>query len=467
MPSSRPATENNSRPSAGSPSTGARELRTAVLAAIQKGEARSARSRFSRPVRSRSLPPAQARSLLPEPLDLTCYRTGSSAASRGRPCRQPATASPKGYGRTVEHEHREPLAAGRPGPCRATGARRRHRPRRRLRRAGATRRGGRRRPRHAFPLEPGDRVALVMRNCAAFVESLFACWHGGWVAVPVNAKLHPREIGFILAHSGARVCFASGDLAHEIAALRPELPELRAVVAVEDADYAKLAAAEPVPIAARAPEDTAWLFYTSGTTGRPKGAMLSHRNLLAMTTSYFVDVDHIAEDDCIIHAAPMSHGSGHVHPAACRRGGEAGHPRERRLRAGRGVRADRGAPGRRPLRGADDRPPPGQQRRGGAGRHPQPEDDRLRRRADVRRGLQAGDGGSRQQAGADLRPGREPDDHHRAEQGRHAETGHPRYEQRLASVGMPHTVVEVAVADADDRLLPPANSARCWCAASR
>jgi long-chain acyl-CoA synthetase len=162
----------------------------------------------------------------------------------------------------------------------------------------------------AFGLDPGDRVALVMHNCAAFVESLFACWHGGYVAVPVNAKLHPREISFILAHSGARVCFATADLAQQIATLRQELPDLRAVVAVENADYAKFAAAEPAPIAARAPEDTAWLFYTSGTTGRPKGAMLSHRNLLAMTTSYFVDVDRIAEDDCIIHAAPMSHGSG-------------------------------------------------------------------------------------------------------------------------------------------------------------
>src|SRR5512132_3219778 len=104
-----------------------------------------------------------------------------------------------------------------------------------------------------FGLEPGDRVALVMRNCPAFVESLFACWHGGWVAVPVNAKLHPQEIAFILAHSGARVCLAGGDLAHQIASLHPELPELRAVVAVEDAEYAKLAAAEPASVAARDP----------------------------------------------------------------------------------------------------------------------------------------------------------------------------------------------------------------------
>ena len=63
----------------------------------------------------------------------------------------------------------------------------------------------------------GERVALVMRNCAAYVEALFACWQGGFVAVPVNAKLHPREIAFILAHSGARVCFATGDLADAVA----------------------------------------------------------------------------------------------------------------------------------------------------------------------------------------------------------------------------------------------------------
>src|SRR5512132_2724838 len=305
-----------------------------------------------------------------------------------------------------------------------------------------------------FGLEPGSRVALVMRNCPAFVESLFACWHGGWVAVPINAKLHPREIAFILAHSGARVCFAGGDLAPRIAALRPELPDLRAVVTVEDADYAKLAAAEPAPIATRAPEDTAWLFYTSGTTGRPKGAMLSHRNLLAMTTSYFVDVDRIAEDACIIHAAPMSHGSGmyilpHVAAAAKQvvptSGGFepdevfaliAAHPGASLFAAPTMVRrlVDSAAAG------ANTRNLKTIVYGGG----PMYVEDCKRAMAVLGNKLAQIYG-----------QGESPMTITALSKARHAETAHPRYEQRLASVGTAHTVVEVAVADADDRLLPP------------
>ena len=75
-------------------------------------------------------------------------------------------------------------------------------------------------------------------------------------------------------------------------------------------DYAALLSGEGAPAASVAPDDGAWLFYTSGTTGRPKGAVLSHRNLIAMSMNYFSDIDTVAERDCIIHAAPLSHGSG-------------------------------------------------------------------------------------------------------------------------------------------------------------
>ena len=171
-------------------------------------------------------------------------------------------------------------------------------------------------------LRPGDRVALAMTNTPEYVEALFAAWHGGFAAVPINARLHPREFAYILGDSGARVCIATEDLAGAIAGIADDLADLGAVVAVGGADYARLLDAEPGAMAEVAPDDLAWLFYTSGTTGRPKGAMLSHRNLLVMTLSYYADVDGVGADSTIVHAAPMSHGSGlyllpHIAKGAC------------------------------------------------------------------------------------------------------------------------------------------------------
>jgi long-chain acyl-CoA synthetase len=158
--------------------------------------------------------------------------------------------------------------------------------------------------RHRLNLEPGERVALAMKNCPEYLEVLYACWHAGLVAVPINAKLHPAEIDYILTDSGASACFVSAQLGSGLGAA------VRRLIEVGSAEYDGLLTAKPLQLLSCDAADTAWLFYTSGTTGRPKGATLSHGNLLAMSLCYCADVDQRSPWSAILHAAPMSHGSG-------------------------------------------------------------------------------------------------------------------------------------------------------------
>jgi long-chain acyl-CoA synthetase len=157
-------------------------------------------------------------------------------------------------------------------------------------------------------LDAGDRVAIVAKNCAEYLEAIFGIWHAGLAAVPANAKLHGAELGYILEHAGVRACFVSPGLDAEIAPYAPTT--LRRLMVFGSTEYERLFAADAIPASPRAPQDLAWLFYTSGTTGRPKGAMLSHRVLSVASHAYTAEVDSIQPGDAILHAAPMSHGSG-------------------------------------------------------------------------------------------------------------------------------------------------------------
>lgn len=175
--------------------------------------------------------------------------------------------------------------------------------------------------RDRFGMEPGDRVLLYLDNCAEFFEIIYAAWTAGLCIVPVNAKLHEREVLHILQNSGARLCFVSADKKARLLPLLRDISDLKEIIAVQDSAYDDLDRGDPIPIQDVNPVDPAWIFYTSGTTGKPKGAILSFRSLLFMTQCYYSDIDTPGPGDTKLHAAPLSHGSGLYSLAHIFRGG--------------------------------------------------------------------------------------------------------------------------------------------------
>jgi acyl-CoA synthetase (AMP-forming)/AMP-acid ligase II len=167
-------------------------------------------------------------------------------------------------------------------------------------------------------IRQGDNIALLQYNYPEMLESLFACFKAGCGAVPINWRLHPNEFAFIIDHSEAKAVVVSSEFNESIMEIRDRIPEAHHLITIADAggellDYEKLVPAESDQFTdvEVQPDDLAWLFYTSGTTGLPKGTMLTHRNLLAMTMNFYADIcPGFTPDDVILHAAPLSHGSG-------------------------------------------------------------------------------------------------------------------------------------------------------------
>jgi long-chain acyl-CoA synthetase len=161
-----------------------------------------------------------------------------------------------------------------------------------------------------YGLRRGDRVCLAMSNRPEYLTVLYACWHAGLCAVPTNVKLHPRELGYIAAKSGARLCVVDAGVISAWQANDAAPPSSPALLDVGGAQFDQLCVGPPIDLCEVAANEPAWIFFTSGTTGRPKGAVLTHRNLLAMSLSYYADYGSVEAADRIVHAAPMSHGSG-------------------------------------------------------------------------------------------------------------------------------------------------------------
>jgi acyl-CoA synthetase (AMP-forming)/AMP-acid ligase II len=169
----------------------------------------------------------------------------------------------------------------------------------------------------ALGLGHGDRVGMLIPNCRQGLETILAPMKAGLGVVPMNIRLHPSEHAYMLNDSGARVLVYHETFREHLAQIRGSLKTVEHVICLgqgapgdlgfEAVQDGRSATPPEVPIEL---DDLAWLFYTSGTTGRPKGAMLTHRNFVAMVKIMLLDLNPARETDVLLHAAAITHGSG-------------------------------------------------------------------------------------------------------------------------------------------------------------
>jgi acyl-CoA synthetase (AMP-forming)/AMP-acid ligase II len=166
----------------------------------------------------------------------------------------------------------------------------------------------------------GDRVAILAENCPEYVECYYGAPGAGMALTLLNYRLSARELAYIIGDSAPTVLVVEPKYLPTIAQIRDQIPSVRQLVligaeaegCVSYEDF--IAAGEPAAPAQRPSEDAmCWLLYTSGTTGLPKGAMLSHRNLLASVMNALSSWES-APDDMNLYTFPLFHVAGYVMP---------------------------------------------------------------------------------------------------------------------------------------------------------
>lgn len=277
----------------------------------------------------------------------------------------------------------------------------------------------------------------------------------GAVAIPINAKLHGREAAWICRDAGAKLAFVSDDTIDALTEARGDLPPSMKLLSLDSATYRAMREGEgaPVPLQ-REVDDLAWLFYTSGTTGRPKGVMLSHGNLVAMSMCYLADVDPATPNDASLYAAPISHGAGLYNFPHVRMGGRHVIPESG------GFDPDEVLNLARNLENVVMFGAPTMVRR---------LVDTARRRGENGEGIRTIIYGGGPMYLADIRDaiavmgqrfvqiygqGESPMTITALSREWHMKTGHPRYLERLASVGTAQSVMSVRITDKDGQPLP-------------
>jgi len=156
---------------------------------------------------------------------------------------------------------------------------------------------------------PGDRIGVLAWNCPQFIELIYACSASGRILVPLNVRLAPAEWLYQLDAAGVRLLFADGELLRALHA-HPEFPPGFNSVDLQ-ANYAHWLQNSPVaPLPALGAEDPAWILFTSDSTGRPKGAVLSHRSFFAGLESAAL-ARPVAADDKFLYPFPLFHVAAH------------------------------------------------------------------------------------------------------------------------------------------------------------
>ncbi|MDP4022309.1 acyl-CoA synthetase [Methylobacterium sp. NEAU 140] len=164
----------------------------------------------------------------------------------------------------------------------------------------------------------GDRVLVQARNGNQMFESMFACFRLGAVWVPANFRQTPAEVAYLAKASHASALICGSVFPDHAAAIRAAVPDLRVVVEIGGTrfgeDYDALVAdhaGQAAPTAAVEHDDPCWFFFTSGTTGRPKAAVLTHGQMAFVVTNHLCDLmPGTTEADASLVVAPLSHGAG-------------------------------------------------------------------------------------------------------------------------------------------------------------
>lgn len=181
----------------------------------------------------------------------------------------------------------------------------------------------------------GDRVAIVSTNRFEAFEIYLAAMHAGMAATPMNPKLHAKEYEHIIQDSGATFVVYSSEFEDTLSEIKSSLPATERNFCIGSNESTRLGRPYDVLLGLSSspfsgvnidPNDLAWLFYTSGTTGRPKGAMETHRNLVTMVQQFLTSGLDADENDVMLHLAPVSHGTASVGLVFLSRGGAQAFP---------------------------------------------------------------------------------------------------------------------------------------------